>query len=104
MKNNNWKRIYRIVCMIAVCTVLLSCAAFASETEAPIMPAVNAFNGMVRNIVTIAGGLVAILGAVQFGLSLQSHDPSQKSTGIMTFFGGLIIALAPQIIDWLTKM
>lgn len=38
-------------------------------------------------------------GVVQIGLSLQSHDPSQRSNGFLTFFGGLVIAFAKEILD-----
>ena len=30
-------------------------------------------------------------GIVQVGLSLQSHDPSQRSNGFLTLAGGIVI-------------
>lgn len=38
-------------------------------------------------------------GIVQVGLSLQSHNPSQRSNGFMTLAGGLIIAFAKEILN-----
>jgi len=38
-------------------------------------------------------------GVVQIGMSLQSHDPSQRTNGFLTFFGGLVIAFAKPILD-----
>jgi uncharacterized membrane protein len=38
-------------------------------------------------------------GVVQIGMSLQSHDPSQRTNGFLTFFGGLLIAFSKAILD-----
>ena len=38
-------------------------------------------------------------GIVQIGLSLQSHDPSQRSQGFLTLAGGIIITFAKEILD-----
>ena len=42
---------------------------------------------------------VPALGIVQIGLSLKSHDASQRANGFMTFFGGVVIAFAKEILD-----
>ena len=36
---------------------------------------------------------------VQVGLSLKSHDPSQRSNGFLTLAGGVIITFAKEILD-----
>ena len=41
-------------------------------------------------------------GIVQVGLSLQSHDPSQRSQGFLTLAGGLVITFAKEILDIIT--
>lgn len=48
--------------------------------------------------------LYAVLGwgIVQVGLSLQSHDPSQRSQGFLTLAGGLVITFAKEILDLIT--
>ena len=40
-----------------------------------------------------------IFGLVQVGLSLQSHDPSQRSNGFLTLAGGVVITFAKEILD-----
>ena len=35
-------------------------------------------------------------------LSLQSHDPSQRSQGFLTLAGGLVITFAKEILDLIT--
>ncbi|MDD7114334.1 MAG: glutamyl-tRNA amidotransferase, partial [Lachnospiraceae bacterium] len=41
-------------------------------------------------------------GIVQVGLSLKSHDPSQRANGIMTVAGGIIITFAKEILGLIT--
>ena len=38
-------------------------------------------------------------GVVQIGLSLKSHDPSQRANGFLTLAGGVIITFAKEILD-----
>ena len=50
-----------------------------------------------------AVGLILLgWGIVQVGLSLQSHDPSQRSQGFLTLAGGLVITFAKEILDLIT--
>lgn len=37
-------------------------------------------------------------GIVQLGMSIQSHDASQRTQGILCVFGGLIIAFSKEIL------
>ena len=41
-------------------------------------------------------------GIVQVGLSLKTHDPSQRANGFMTVAGGIIITFAKEILDLIT--
>ena len=38
-------------------------------------------------------------GIVQIGLSLKSHDPSQRANGFMTLGGGIVITFAKEILN-----
>ena len=51
--------------------------------------------GLIRAVVIILLGW----GIVQVGLSLQSHDPSQRSNGFLTLAGGIVITFAKEILD-----
>ena len=46
--------------------------------------------------------MLAVFSIVQVGLSLQSHDPSQRSQGFLTLAGGLVITFAKEILDLIT--
>ena len=45
---------------------------------------------------------VLAFGIVQIGLSLKSHDPSQRANGFLTFAGGIIITFAREILNLIT--
>ena len=38
-------------------------------------------------------------GIVQIGLSLKSHDPSQRANGFLSLAGGIIITFAKEILN-----
>lgn len=65
--------------------------------------------GAVANLSTFIFGLIRALGlillgfgVVQVGLSLKSHDPSQRANGFLTLAGGIIITFAKEILDLIT--
>ena len=60
-------------------------------------------------IVTIGGGssmdtakaigiIILGWGVVQLGMSVQSHDATQRTQGVLCLFGGLLIAFAKEIL------
>ena len=61
---------------------------------------------VINNLSTFMFGLIRAIGIIllgwgigQVGMSLQSHDPSQRSNGFLTLAGGLIITFAKEILD-----
>ncbi|BAK98631.1 hypothetical protein OBV_14330 [Oscillibacter valericigenes Sjm18-20] len=67
------------------------------------LSAINNLSTFVFAAIKAIGIILLGWGVVQIGLSLQSHDPSQRSTGFLTFFGGLMIAFAKEILDLILK-
>ena len=62
--------------------------------------------GVVNNLSTFIFGLIRAVGLillgfgiVQVGLSLKSHDPSQRANGFLTVAGGIVITFAKEILD-----
>ena len=51
--------------------------------------------GLIRAI----GMILLGFGIVQVGLSLKSHDPSQRANGFMTVAGGIVITFAKEILN-----
>ena len=55
---------------------------------------------VINNLSTFIFSLILLgFGVVQVGLSLKSHDPSQRANGFLTLAGGVIITFAKEILD-----
>ncbi len=91
------------VLFYAFCAVVLvfSFAATAFATDDPLQVVDNLSNfmfGLIRAI----GIILLAFGIVQVGLSLKSHDPSQRANGFLTLAGGIIITFAKEILNLIT--
>lgn len=60
---------------------------------------VNNLSTFIFGLIRAVGLILLGWGIVQVGLSLQSHDPSQRSNGFLTLAGGIIITFAKEILD-----
>ena len=60
---------------------------------------VNNLSTFIFGLIRAEGLILLGWGIVQVGLSLQSHDPSQRSNGFLTLAGGIIITFAKEILD-----
>ena len=55
-----------------------------------------------RSTVRAVGMIMLGFGIVQIGLSLKSHDPSQRANGFLTLAGGVVITFAKEILTLIT--
>ncbi len=78
--------------------VLMATPAFADDPLA----AINNLSTFIFSAIKAIGMILLGFGIVQIGLSLKSHDASQRANGFLTFFGGVIIAFAKDILDLIT--
>ena len=60
---------------------------------------INALSDFVFSAIKAIGAILLGFGIVQIGLALKSHDAGQRAQGFMTFFGGVIIYFAKDILD-----
>ena len=99
MKKPTTKRmkiLFSIWSMLAVCIVVLNVTAFADGTD-PIT-VVNNLSDFIFSAIKAIGIIILGWGIVQVGMSIQSHDASQRSQGFLCLFGGLVIAFAKEIL------
>lgn len=94
------RRYFTVAASLAVCCIFAVPALAASDDP---LNAINNLSTFVFAAIKAIGIILLGWGVVQIGLSLQSHDPSQRSTGFLTFFGGLMIAFAKEILDLILK-
>lgn len=83
--------------ILTVIALLLSFATpvFADDPLA----AINGLSDFIFSAIKAIGMILLGFGIVQIGLSLKSHDAQQRANGFLTFFGGIVIAFAKDILD-----
>ena len=95
------RRKYFIMGLAIAMMIILTPFALAEGTDP--LQAINNLSDFVFAAIKAIGVILLGWGVVQIGMSLQSHDPSQRSSGFLTFFGGLMIAFAKEILDLILK-
>ena len=81
--------------VLAVMMTALSGTVFAADP----LGTINSLSDFIFSAIKAIGLILLGFGVVQIGLSLKSHDASQRANGFLTFFGGVIIAFAKDILD-----
>ena len=84
------------VLALSLCAVL-TVPAFAAGGSDP-LAIVNNLSEFIFSIIKAVGVIVLGWGIVQVGMSIQSHDASQRTQGFLCLFGGLMIAFAKEIL------
>ena len=60
---------------------------------------VNNLSTFIFGLIRAIGLILLGFGIVQVGMSLKSHDPSQRANGFLTLAGGIIITFTKEILD-----
>lgn len=96
---NGFRR-YSAAIMTGVMCVGLSLT--ASATGGDPLTVVNNLSEFIFSLIRAVGLILLGWGIVQVGLSLQSHDPSQRSNGFLTLAGGIVITFTKEILTLIT--
>lgn len=86
------------VCGIAL-TIGTAINVYAADDP---MAVVNNLSNFIFGLIRAIGMILLGFGIVQVGLSLKSHDPSQRANGFLTVAGGIIITFAKEILNMIT--
>jgi len=97
------KRGFRRYAATVVCIILIgSTATTAFAAGGDPLTVVNNLSNFIFGLIRAVGLILLGWGIVQVGLSLQSHDPSQRSNGFLTLAGGIVITFAKEILSLIT--
>ena len=97
------KRITKVwSCLVIVCLLvsMMTLSCFAQETDP--LQVVNNLSDFMFGLVRAVGMIMLGFAVVQIGLSLKSHDPSQRANGFLTLAGGVVITFAKEILTLIT--
>ena len=96
------KKGFRFYCMAVMAMTFVvgtSMTAFAASDP---LTVVNNLSDFIFGLNRAIGMILLGFGIVQIGLSLKSHDPSQRANGFLTLAGGVIITFAKEILTLIT--
>lgn len=90
------RRYFSAVLALVALSMFTSCPALAAGNDP--LTIVNNLSDFVFSCIKAIGVIVLGWGVVQVGMSIQSHDASQRTQGFLCLFGGLLIAFAKEIL------
>lgn len=92
-------RIFAVYSAVVFCFCCFNMVAFAAGDP---LSVIGNFSTFVFGLIRAIGLIILGMGIVQVGLSLKSHDPSQRANGFLTLAGGVVITFAKEILDLIT--
>ena len=99
MKHTNQKRGRRAMGLWAALVLVLSMLTVPALAADDPLTIVNNLSDFIFSIIRALGIIILGWGVVQVGMSIQSHDASQRTQGFLCLFGGLMIAFAEEILS-----
>ena len=95
-RRSSFRRAGVLAAAVLICCLLPS-KAFAAPASDP-LSIVNNLSTFIFSCIRAVGIIILGWGVVQVGMSVQSHDASQRTQGFMCLFGGLLITFAKEIL------
>lgn len=93
------RRAYALfACLVAALTLTIV-PAFAADDP---LAVVNNLSDFIFSLIRAVGLILLGFGVLQLGLSLKSHDPSQRANGMLTIAGGIVITFTKEILTLIT--
>ncbi len=92
--------IYCAIVLVVALMLTMSMTAFAANDDP--LTVVNNLSDFIFGLIRAIGLIMLGFGIVQVGLSLKSHDPSQRANGFLTVAGGIVITFAKEILNLIT--
>lgn len=89
------KKAFGVYLMLVLMVTLGGTTVFAAGDPIAV---VNNLSEFIFGLIRAIGMILLGFGIVQIGLSLKSHDPSQRANGFLTLAGGVVITFAKEIL------
>lgn len=92
----------RLMAIYAVVVLMMTAGAVTVFAADDPLTVVNNLSDFIFGLIRAIGMILLGFGIVQIGLSLKSHDPSQRANGFLTLAGGVVITFAKEILTLIT--
>jgi len=99
MRNSKGKKIKMLAVAIIAALLALTIGISVLASENDPLRVINNLSEFIFGIIRAIGLIMLGFGIVQIGMSLKSHDPTQRANGFMTLAGGVIITFAKEILN-----
>lgn len=97
------KKGFFFYCVMVLVLVLGAAVVYAKDKGGgDPLTVVNNLSTFIFGLIRAIGMILLGFGIVQIGLSLKSHDPSQRANGFLTLAGGVVITFAKEILNTIT--
>ena len=93
------KRAYAVFACLVLSRAVMIVPAFAADDPLQIVENLSDF---IFSLIRAIGLILLGFGILQLGLSLKSHDPSQRANGMLTIAGGIVITFTREILTLIT--
>ena len=90
------KRVYSVFACVTLLLVATAVPALAADDP---LTVVNNLSDFIFSLIRAIGLILLGFGILQVGLSLKSHDPSQRANGMLTVAGGIVITFTKEILN-----
>ena len=94
------KRLPLIVLLAAVFMLVLALPVLAAPSDP--LAVINNLSSFIFSLIRAIGLILLGFGILQVGLSLKSHDPSQRANGMLTVSGVVFITFTQEILTLIT--
>ena len=94
------KRLPLIVLLAAVFMLVLALPVLAAPSDP--LAVINNLSSFIFSLIRAIGLILLGFGILQVGLSLKSHDLSQRANGMLTVAGGVVITFTQEMLTLIT--
>lgn len=96
------KRLPAILVLAAVFILTITLALPVLAAPSDPLAVINNLSSFIFSLIRAIGLILLGFGILQVGLSLKSHDPSQRANGMLTVAGGVVITFTQEILTLIT--
>ena len=100
--NKTTRRVLITVCAVLIIFASTTVIYAATTSETDPIKVVDNLSEFIFGLIRAIGIILLAFGIVQVGLSLKSHDPSQRANGFLTLAGGIVICFCREILSLIT--
>ena len=95
------KRGFKVYVIIVLVALIISTGVPALANNDP-LAVINNLSDFIFGLIRAIGLILIGFGVVQVGMSLKSHDPTQRANGFLTLAGGIVITFTREILSVIT--